>query len=233
VDGKKTRTDRTGRFLLRGVGAGHRALRVDAATANTRDHEFGLYDIGVDVITGQTTVLPFPVWMSALDTENTVKFASPTEREVVITTPSIPGLEVHLPQGAVVRDVNGKVVTELGITAIPVDRAPFPLPHSQVPSYFTVQPGSSYVFPTGARVVYPNITGAAPGAEMDFWHYDPTDRGWFVYGHGKVNADATQVVPDPGTEVYQFTGAMRSPQAFHRRRRTPSSLASPHRTVIR
>jgi len=208
VDGKSAKTDDAGRFLLAGLGSGHRMLRVNGATSNTRNREFGLHDIGVDLTAGKTTVLPYPLWLSALDTAHVVKFPSPTDREVVVTNPAIPGLEVHLPRGAVIRDVDGKVVTELGITAIPIDRPPFPLPNSKVPSYFTVQPGSAYVFPTGARVVYPNITNATPGTVMDFWHYDPVDRGWFVYGHGKVTPDAKQVVPDEGTEVYQFTGAM-------------------------
>lgn len=208
IDGTRTTSDVTGRFLLTGVGAGHRVLRVDGATANTPKASFGLYDIGVDLAAGRTTALPYPIWLTALDTAHTVKFASPTPGEVVVTNPAIPGLEVHLPAGAVVRDVNGQPVTQLGITAIPLDRPPFPLPNSHVPVYFTVQPGSAYVFPTGARVVYPNYAGAAPGTVMDFWHYDPAGRGWFVYGHGRVTADRKQVVPDAGTEVYQFTGAM-------------------------
>jgi RHS repeat-associated protein len=204
----RTSSDRLGQFLLAGVPAGHAVLRVDGASANSATRKFGLFDIGVDTAAKHTTVLPYPIWMSTLDTSHTVRFASPAATEVVVRTPAIPGLEVHLPKGAVVRDVYGKPVTELGITAIPVDRPPFPLPKSQVPVYFTVQPGSSYVFPTGARVVYPNYTHAAPGAVMDFWHYDPAGRGWFVYGHGKVTANGQQVTPNAGTEVYQFTGAM-------------------------
>ncbi|WP_326943784.1 IPT/TIG domain-containing protein [Amycolatopsis sp. NBC_01307] len=201
-------SDAQGRFLLEGVTPGHGVLRIDGASASTPDRRFGLYDDGVDLVAGRTTVLPYPIWMTALDTKHMVRFASPAPAEVVVTTPAIPGLEVRLPKGAVVRDSAGKVVTELGITAIPVDRPPFPLPKSNVPTYFTVQPGSSYVFPTGARVIYPNYPHAPPGATMDFWHYDPAGRGWFVYGHGKVTPDGKQVVPDPGTEVYQFTGAM-------------------------
>ncbi|MET9259497.1 RHS repeat-associated core domain-containing protein [Amycolatopsis sp. NPDC004079] len=208
IDGTHATTDAAGRFLLAGIGAGHRVLRVDGATASGPKASFGLYDIGVDAAAGRTTALPYPIWLTALDAAHTVEFASPTPSEVVVTNPAIPGLEVHLPAGAVVRDVAGKPVTRLGITAIPIDRPPFPLPNSHVPVYFTVQPGSAYVFPTGARVVYPNYTNASPGTVMDFWHYDPAGRGWFVYGHGKVTADRKQVVPDAGTEVYQFTGAM-------------------------
>ncbi|GAA2532014.1 RHS repeat-associated core domain-containing protein [Winogradskya humida] len=208
VEGVTGRSDAGGQFLLQGLKPGHRVLRVDGATASSAGRTFGLHDIGVDVDAGRTTVLPYTIWLSKLDTGHTVKFASPTAKEVTIATPDIPGLEVKLPAGTVVRDVNGKVVTELGITAIPVDRTPFPLPRSQVPSYFTVQPGSSYVFPEGARVIYPNFTHDAPGARMNFWHYDPAGKGWFVYGKGKVTGDGKRVEPDKGTEVYQFTGAM-------------------------
>ncbi|BCJ55387.1 hypothetical protein Asp14428_68620 [Actinoplanes sp. NBRC 14428] len=201
-------TDAQGRFLLGGLPPGHRVLRVNGATASTPGRTFGLHDIGVDLTANATTVLPYTIWLSRLDTRHTVKFASPAAREVVVKSPAVPGLEVHLPAGTVVRDVAGKVVTELGITAIPVDRTPFPLPRSQVPSYFTVQPGSSYVFPAGARVVYPNFTHAPPGASLNFWHYEPEGKGWYVYGKGTVSRDGKRVEPDKGTEVYQFTGAM-------------------------
>ncbi|MFC5054308.1 RHS repeat-associated core domain-containing protein [Saccharothrix xinjiangensis] len=204
----RARTGRDGWFLLADVPAGRQVLRVDGSTAGSSDRRFGLHDIGIDVADGKTTALPFPVWLSRLDTRHAVAFPSPTTDDVVITTPAIPGLEVHLPPGAVVRDADGDVVTELGITAIPVDRPPFPLPQSNVPVYFTVQPGSAYLFPTGARIVYPNYTHEAPGAVMNFWHYEPEGRGWFVYGTGKVSDDGTKVVPDPGVEVYRFTGAM-------------------------
>ena len=208
IEGTRTKTDKTGQFLLSKLKAGHRVLRVDGASASTEETRFGLHDIGVDITARRTAVLPYPVWLTALDTEHVVRFPSPTTDQTTITTPAIPGLQVQLPAGAVVRDAHGKVVTALGITAIPVDRAPFPLPRSEVPVYFTVQPGSSYVFPTGARIIYPNYTHDAAGSRMDFWHYDPAGKGWYVYGHGTVTPDGTQVVPDPGVEVYQFTGAM-------------------------
>lgn len=39
-----------------------------------------------------------------------------------------------------------------------------------------------------------------------FWHYDPAELDWYVYGAGTVTG--TQVVPDPGVGLYEFTGAM-------------------------
>jgi RHS repeat-associated protein len=130
---------------------------------------------------------------------------------VVITTPKIPGLELHLPRGSVIKDRHGKVVREISITPIPVDRPPFPLPHIDVPVYFTIQPGGAYVYsasyqPRKARLIYPNYYDTPKGVVANFWHYDPEELGWYVYGAGKVTG--TQVVPDPGVGLYEFTGAM-------------------------
>nr|BFE73298.1 hypothetical protein GCM10020092_065990 [Actinoplanes digitatis] len=110
--------------------------------------------------------------------------------------------------GTIVRDGDGKVARELNLTAIPVDRPPFPLPESNVPVYFTIQPGGGSVFPVGVQLVYPNYTHQAPGTRMNFWSYDPEGAGWHVYGKGTVTADGRQVTPDADTKVYRFTGAM-------------------------
>ncbi|MFC4532025.1 RHS repeat-associated core domain-containing protein [Sphaerisporangium dianthi] len=205
----KAATDTQGRFLLAGLPSGTVTLDVDGAPASAKGHRYGFYSVKVDLAAGRTTVLPYTIWMQQLDTQHMVRFDSPASAEVVLTTPKIPGLEVRIPKGSVIRDKSGKVLTELGITPIPIDRPPFPLPpNGIVPVYFTVQPGGTFVFPDGARVVYPNYTKLPPGHTVDFWNYDPERQGWHVYGHGKVSADATQVVPDPGTKLWSFHGGM-------------------------
>jgi hypothetical protein len=40
---------------------------------------------------------------------------------------------------------------------------------------------------------------------VQFFNYDPDDKGWFVYGMGTVGP--THVTPDAGTRIYGFTGA--------------------------
>ncbi|MEV6143643.1 polymorphic toxin-type HINT domain-containing protein [Streptomyces sp. NPDC051992] len=208
--GRKTaRTDSHGRFLLAGISPEATTLVVDGAGANTRKRSYGRFDIHIRPRSGTTTDLGFPVWMTPLDTKHTVQFSAPAKAEIVLKTPEIPGLEVRIPKGSVVRDDKGKPVTELGISAIPIDRPPFPLPkNSVVPVYFTVQPGGTYVFPKGAQVVYPNYTHEAPGTRVEFMDYDPKEKGWHVYGHGEVSADGRQVVPDAKTRVWSFHGAM-------------------------
>jgi hypothetical protein len=156
------------------------------------------------VVGGQTTVLSFTIWMPRIDTAHAVQIPSPTTGEVVVTTPRIPGLELRLPPGTVIRDRIGAIVREISITPIPADRPPFPLPRGvEVPIYFTIQPGGASVHTygsgaNGARLIYPNYHREPRGTGANFWHYDPEGREWYVYGGGAVTADGRQVVPHPG-----------------------------------
>ena len=208
LEDKQATSDKTGRFLVTEVPAGHHVLVVDGRSASSRGRAFGVFEIGVDLTAGKTTALPATVWMPRLDTANTQQVSAPATGEVVLTTPRVPGLEVRIPAGSTIRDSDGKVVKELGITALPVDRPPFPLPaEAPFSMYFTVQPGGAYTFPEGARIIYPNHTNEAPGTRVSFWHYDPKAKGWHDYGKGTVTRDGKQIMPDPGVRVYGFTGA--------------------------
>jgi RHS repeat-associated protein len=197
-------TDAAGRFLLEDVRPGHRVLEVDAATP---EWEHGSYEIGVDIHPHRTSLLDHPIWLPRIDLEHAVTTAWPAASEVVITTPEIPGLELRIPAGASVVDEDGEGVDALSITPVPLDRAPFPLPAGvHTPAYFTIQPGGAYVVGGLAQVVYPNYHQLDPGTRADLWLYEPDEEGWEIYGQGTVSADGTQIVPDAGAGVYEFTG---------------------------
>ncbi len=55
---------------------------------------------------------------------------------------------------------------------------------------------------------YPNYNDRIPESRLNFWAYEPEIVGWHIYGIGRVNSDGSQVIPDPGVEIYEFTGAM-------------------------
>ena len=203
----RAQTDRLGRFLLTGVGTGGLTLTVDGASANSHDRRYGLFRVPAEAAAGRTTPLGHTVWLPRLDLRHTVTVDVPTTSETVLTTPDIPGLEVRIPPGSVIRDHRGNVVRELGITPLPIDRLPFPMPHGQtVPVYFTVQPGGATIFPTGARVIYPNYTRLGPGTTVDFISYETDGRGWHTYGKGAVSSDGQSIVPGPGTTVWNLEG---------------------------
>ena len=203
----ETLTDATGRFALSAVPSGHQQLWVDGRAARA-NQDYGQFEIGIDVPAGGALELPFTIWLTRTDDAHAITIASPTVGEVVLTSPKIKGLEVHLAPGTVITDDDGNVVHELSLTQLDQARPPFPLPPLvQTPVYFTVQPGRTYLSKP-ARIYYPAPAGAKPGTRAQFWHYDPDARGWYVYGWGQVTADGTQVVPDPGVAVYDLSASM-------------------------
>jgi RHS repeat-associated protein len=208
VGARRARTDRSGHFRLTGLSQGMQVLEMDGRTASTPSQSFGVFDVQVRLRAG-TGRLPFTSYFPVLDTAHEVSIPEPLAKPVTLTTPSIPGLAVHLPAGIRITDADGKPVYKVGITAIPVKRTPIPMPAGeQVPVYFTVQPAGGHIVGGWATIDYPNYHHVAPGTSVNFWHYDTHGTGWVIYGTGTVNASGTQVVPDKGTWITDFNGAM-------------------------
>ena len=206
---RTAQTDNTGRFLLSAIPAGHQVMVMDGRTASRNKKVYGIFRAGVDLKEDKTNPLGYTVWMPRLDVNNVTTLSSPTSAAVKVTNPAIPGLELRLPQGTVIRDIDGRAVTQVSITPIPTNQPPFPLPPNvDVPIYFTIQPGGSQIIPPRAQLIYPNFIGSLPGTRIDFYNYDPTDKGWYIYGQGTVTADGKQIVPDAGVTLYEFSGAM-------------------------
>ncbi len=215
---QQTETDSTGRFLLvlggNAIG-GHRQIVIDGKTAGggTRN-TYGLFEYGMNVLPGITNLLPFIIWMPALDTVHAVNIPVPTRKETIVTTPLLPGLELRIPAGTVIRDYYGQTVHQITITQIPVNQPPFPLPNVAVPIYFTIQPGGAWLTqvsasgPQGAQLYYPNTYHKPVGTVFQFWNYNPDGQGWYIYGLGRVAPGGLEVVPDPGVLIYGFSGAM-------------------------
>ncbi|TNY26229.1 hypothetical protein BV497_09855 [Fulvimonas soli] len=196
------RTDADGTFVLRGLPAGRQTLFVDGASASRNSLEYGSFEVGVDVPGSGTLKLPYNMYLPRVLPRDKVRIPSPTTREVVITHPDMPGLEIDIPAGTVIHDRNGRIVTELAIVPTPVDRAPFPTGNNY-PVYFSILPGGAVIQSLspdarqGIRIRYPNYSHAAPGTAANFWNYDDKE-GWRIYGKGHVSADGRQFVPDEG-----------------------------------
>ena len=206
------RTDAQGRFLLTGIPAGRQELYVDGTTAGKqRGGTYGQFVVGVDIKDHRINELPYQLFIPKVRTQDRIAISSPTTEQVILRHPEIPGLEIHIPAGTVIRDHKGHNLTELSLVPTPVDRAPYPVPVN-FPVYFTLQPGGAGILgltpesAKGVRVVYPNYAHAGTGAQHSFLFYDPA-RGWRNYGMGEISADRKQVVPGEQVSLYAQVGA--------------------------
>lgn len=204
VEGRTTTTGAAGQFLLRDLPPGEQVLTVDGASASTEDRSYGVFSMGVDLESGETSTLDHIVWMPLLDTDHEIRVAYPTRREIVLTNPTMPGFEVRIPEGAKITDSAGDPVRRIGITPIPIDRPPFPLPHDGFSMYFTLQPSDAQI-DTGFQVFYPNYTNLPPGEKVGVHTYE-ADEGWERYGSARVDPSGQRIEPTPGTVAHDFAG---------------------------
>ncbi|GGA37688.1 hypothetical protein GCM10010981_28540 [Dyella nitratireducens] len=204
-------TDAKGVFVLSNIPAGRDELLVDGASASHGEVKYGRFVVGADVKAKAISHMPFVMYLPRILPRDEITLPTPTTREVVLTHPDMPGLELHVPAGAVFKDRHGHVLTHIALVPTPVDHAPFPLPDN-FPMYFTIQPGDAVVqgltpeAARGIRVVYPNYGKAKASAPADFWVYS-VKEGWQMYGSGHVTADTKHLAPDPGVTLAWALGA--------------------------
>lgn len=208
IEGRSTRTDEEGRFVITGIPAGHYELEVDGTTANKPGREYAQFVVGVDIKPGIVTEMPFALYVPRIRAKDWVNIDSPVSTDTVVTHPDMPGLEIHVPRGAVFRDRQGRILTRIAVVPVPLDRPPFPVP-GNFPSYFMFQPGGAIVqgldprTSDGVRIVYPNNTNEPPGSVQNLLMYDSRGRGWFSYGTAQVSEDGSQVVPQRGAGLFE------------------------------
>ncbi len=213
--GQTTRTDGQGEFVLTGAPSGPQVLVIDGRSADTGNKHYGRFEYQMEVKAG-LNALDFTIWMPVLATQHAVRLPSPTTSEVVVTNPDMPGFALHIPPGTVIRDAEGKIVTEVSITPIPADQLPFPMPYGDVPIFYTIQPGGAVLQSTtgkalGAKIVYPNYSTQPAGARLALFDYDPRGRGWYTYTTGTVSDDGSTITPEKDFTIYQFTASSISP----------------------
>lgn len=191
-------TRANGQFLIAGLSPGRHQLVI--AGNDVAGRAYGVYAEPVELPKGRTTVLPWVTYLTPLDGAHAVTITSPSKREVIVRTPKIPGLEIEVPKGTVIRDRNGHVVTRLSITPLTVGRTPYPLAPGMQPGFFTLQPGDATVSGPGLRVIYPNGTGQPRGTAIPYFVDSPdwAGNGWWRYGTGHVTANGKQITPAPG-----------------------------------
>jgi RHS repeat-associated protein len=201
MDGRTTRTDAAGNFVLPGVQPGsQRTFLIDGHTAEDVTDEYPDVTQLIDVAPNRPNRLPFITYLPAL---SKVKTTIDPTRDTIHTDPAIPNLQVIVPAGTTITK-NGQPVTQISVTNVPIERAPMPLPPDfNANALFAVQPG-------GARasqpvpIIYPNTLGAPPGTRMNLFFANHDTGVWEIYGQGTVSQDGLRVIPDPGVGEVQL-----------------------------
>jgi len=86
-------------------------LFVDGSAVQGGGRNYLSHYVRVEVAKMKTTRLSDPIYLAREDRAHAVTFSSSTDPEVVVTHPAMPGLELHIPKGAVIRTPDGKIVT--------------------------------------------------------------------------------------------------------------------------
>jgi len=193
---EKVRTDALGRFALKNVPDGHQVLFIDGGSANHGAEEYGQFEAAVDLTADQANAVPFNLYVPRITARDKAVISSPTLSDTTLTHPGIPGFEVHIPKGTVLRDRNGKVITQLSIVPMPVDRSPTPVPANFL-VYVSLQPGEALVegltmsSSAGIQTVYPNYSNGKSSSGL--WYYDAEGDGWSRYTESRATADEKHV----------------------------------------
>ena len=83
-------------------------MEVDGTPASRPGKKYGIHFAAVTIMPGIANVLPYYIWLTELDTEHAVQIPSPTRTAMVITNPTIKGLELHLTAGTTITGYDGK-----------------------------------------------------------------------------------------------------------------------------
>lgn len=225
IGGVSTLTDKFGHFELRGITAGKQVALVDGTTANSAKEEFGEFYIATSLQDEQSNSFSAPLYLPKITPLDKINIGTPSDLETTITHTAIPGLEIHIPAGTVIRDRHGKILSQLALVPLPADRSPVPLP-ANFPVYFSLQPATAVIENTmpsagnGLSITYPNYVDGAQGKQHYFWVYDALQNGWSVYSDAIMSADQTLIASDSSQGInmpmpggYSVGGPMPPPTA--------------------
>lgn len=200
LDSQTTTTDAAGAFLMTGVTAGaSRPIKIDGRTATSPNHSFPVIVEPATIVAGQANVVPFIFFLPPIDIDAEVPVLA--GQNTVAGNARVAGLQMTIPAGVNLRNVDGSPVTRVSITPLEPDRTPAPLPLNVGTNLvYTSQPGGA-VTDIAIPIVYPNLAGADPGTRVDLYAFDHDTASWFIYGFGRVSNDGRSIEPeiDPAT----------------------------------
>jgi hypothetical protein len=215
-------TDANGFFTLRPAPSGMFFVHIDGRTSGESRWPNGAYYPFVgkqwtalagytNNLAGETGEIYLPLiaadaLQSVSATTNTmITFAA----SLLATNPALAGVEIDVPPNALFSE-NGERGGKVGISPVPPDRLPGPLPPGlNFSLVITIQTDGAQNFDQPVPIKFPNlpdpVTGLKlpPGAKTALWSFNHDTGRWEIQGPATVTADGNFVVSDPGFGVRQ------------------------------
>jgi len=212
VEDSSATTDESGNFLFENPPTGDHVVLIDGSTASTDAAHYPTIPITMNIIAGQTNVLPYVPHLHAQKNYNFTTI-NPT-KETVAEDPGLPGLQLRIPPGVDIIGWDGEANAKVSMRQVPLDALPVPPPPPDV------QGNSVYMFyfgkvgggvpTTPIPVTVPNDLGLNPGEKAELWYFnespniDEAPNEWSVAGTGTVSADGKTITTDPGVGIPRF-----------------------------
>ncbi|MEM7262428.1 MAG: hypothetical protein AAF488_10600, partial [Planctomycetota bacterium] len=212
-----TRSDADGRFVFdEDLGEGGPAtLFVDGSTATRVGGEGG-----EEIPPGSFPSLSFEILLvqNAANTMSTRvllprlnanRVSYDGTADVELTVPGIEGLRMFVAKGTKVTLAGGAQVidgtndnsVDLVLSQVHHTDVPMPMPDGASPAFaWTLQP-SGASFDPPIRVIYPNMTGLAPGSVSYFLNFNHDSGRFDIVASGQVTEDGSCIESDPGTGI--------------------------------
>ena len=189
-------TNAQGQFTIPGAPVGDVLLYVDG-TFSTRPERFPTLSFQLTTLPGIDNVLPGPIYLPPIDSDNTQMIDNTSDQDVVLTVKGMPGVQYTVfAHSATFPD--GSKSGSLSLSQVHVDRVPMTPANGTVPSFVTTLQPPGVSFDPPVRMQVPNTSGLLPGQVAEIFSYRHDLEQFVSEGTGRVSEDGSVITTDPG-----------------------------------
>jgi hypothetical protein len=188
-------TNAQGQFAIADAPVGDIVLFVDGSTS-TRPEVFPTLSFQLATVSGVDNSLFGPIFLPAVDTDNSQVVGG--DQDVILTMKGVPGVQYKVFAHSVTFP-DGSHTGSIRLSQVHADRVPMAPPNGGAPSLAATLQPAGVAFDPPVQIQVPNIDGLPPGQVVDLFGYRHDLEQFVSEGIGRVSADGSVIVTDPGS----------------------------------